>query len=292
MRLGAQMSASGGVFKAFARADEAGCETVMVYTKSNRQWRAKPLDEKAIGKYKQEAEKYAGKVDPLVVHAAYLINVASPKPDLWEKSRNALRDEIERVETLGAELMVFHPGSHVGEGEEAGLARIAKAFNEVLRDTAGFKMRVCLETMAGQGTNLGAKFEHFAYLLNEVSQPERLAVCFDTCHVFAAGYDIRSAEAYAATMDEFDRVVGLDQIKCFHFNDSKFELGKRKDRHAHIGQGFIGTAGFANFVNDARWADHPAHLETPKVEKHDDGTETEMDGVNLATLRSLINSDG
>ena len=287
MRLGAQMSAAGGVFKAFARADEVGCETVMVYTKSNRQWRAKPLDEKVIGKYKQEAEKYAGQVDPLVVHAAYLINVASPKPDLWAKSRDALRDEIERVEALGAELMVLHPGSHVGEGEAAGLERIAKALNEVIGDTAGFKMKICLETMAGQGTNLGAKFEHFEYLLNAMQSPERVAVCFDTCHVFAAGYDIRSAESYAATMHEFDRIVGLDQIKCFHFNDSKFELGKRKDRHAHIGQGFIGTEGFANFVNDPRWANHPAHIETPKTEKNEDGTKVEMDAVNLETLRRL-----
>ncbi len=284
MKLGAHMSAAGGVWKAFARAEEVGCETVMVYTKSNRMWRAKPIPEKDVEKFRVVSAEYASKVNPMVVHAAYLINVASPKPDLWEKSANALRDEIERVELLGIDNMVFHPGSHMGEGEEAGLERIAKALKQVIAQTPGAKARICLETMAGQGTNLGAKFEHLAYLINEVGDPSRVGVCFDTCHVFAAGYDIRTPEAYAATMEEFDRVVGLEHIHCFHFNDSKHELGSRKDRHQHIGQGFLGAQAFANFVNDPRWANHPAHLETPKVEKDDDGNEIEMDTVNLKTL--------
>jgi deoxyribonuclease-4 len=142
--------------------------------------------------------------------------------------------------------------------------------------------------MAGQGTNLGSTFEQLAYILTETDRPDRMGVCFDTCHVFAAGYDIRSAEAYATTMGTFDSVIGLDQIRCFHFNDSKHPLDSRRDRHEHIGQGFLGTDAFANFVNDPRWADHPAHLETPKTEKDDDGIETEMDPVNLQTLRDLI----
>ncbi len=288
MKLGAQMSAAGGVWKAFGRAEQAECETTMVYTKSNRQWKAKPLDEKSIAKFKTEAEKYRGKIDPLVVHAAYLINIASPKPELWEKSRDALRDELDRAEQLGLELVVLHPGSHMGEGEEAGLARIAKALREVTADTAGYQTRVCLELMAGQGTNLGAKFEHLAYLLNEVDAPDRMGVCFDTCHVFAAGYDFRSAENYAAMIAELDNTIGLEQIKVFHFNDSKHELGSLRDRHEHIGEGFIGAEGFAHFVNDPRWKDHPAVLETPKKIKGDDRDEFAIDKMNLDRLRALI----
>lgn len=288
MKLGAQMSAAGGVWKAFGRAEKVECETTMVYTKSNRQWNAKPLDEKTIAKFKEEAEKYRGKIDPLVVHAAYLINVASPKPDLWEKSRNALRDELDRAEQLGLELVVMHPGSHMKAGEEAGLERIAKALREVTAETAGYKTRVCLELMAGQGTNLGAKFEHIAYLLDAVDAPDRMGVCFDTCHVFAAGYDFRTPETYEEMIAELDRVIGLEPIKMFHFNDSKHELGSLRDRHEHIGEGFIGDAGFASFVNDPRWADHPAILETPKKIKGDDRDEFAIDQMNLDRLRALI----
>lgn len=288
MRLGAQVSAAGGVYNAFERGAEIGADTVMVYTKSNRQWAAKALTPLEIERCQAQAQAYAGRVDPLVVHAAYLINVASPDADLWQKSLNALRDELERAAALGVELLVFHPGSHMGEGEAAGLARIARALSQALADTAGSRTRICLETMAGQGSNLGHKFEHLQVLLDSVARPERMGVCFDTCHVFAAGYDIRTPEAYAATMAQFDAIVGLDQIYCFHFNDSKHELGSLRDRHEHIGKGHIGAQGFANFVNDPRWATHPAHLETPKSETEDDGREIEMDPVNLASLRGLI----
>lgn len=288
MRFGAHISASGGVYKAFARAAEVGCETLMVYTKSNRMWRAKPLDDKAISKYHEEAEKYADSIAPMIVHAAYLINLASPKPDVMANSTRAIRDEIVRADTLGVEQLVLHPGSHLGEGEDVGLRQIANALREAFDDTAGAKVRVCLETMAGQGTNLGYKFEHLAQLIDDIGRPERTAVCLDTCHIFTAGYDFRTPEQYAATMARFDETVGLDQILCFHFNDSKHDFGSRRDRHQHIGQGFIGTDGFANFVNDPRWAVHPAILETPKSEKDDDGNETEMDTVNLATLRGLV----
>ncbi len=175
----------------------------------------------------------------------------------------------------------------MGEGEEAGLERIAKALNRVIAETPEAKSRICLETMAGQGTNLGASFEHFAYLIDAVEDKSRIGVCFDTCHVFTAGYDIRSPEAYEATMAEFDRIVGLEHIRCFHFNDSKFDLGTRKDRHEHIGQGFLGSQAFANFVNDPRWQDFPAQIETPKTEKDDEGNEVEMDSINLKTLFDL-----
>lgn len=288
MRLGAQISAAGGVFKAFERAEAVGCETFMVYTKSNRQWNAKPLTEKDIAKYEEVRDAYAESIFPMVVHAAYLINLASPDPAIWKKSADAIRDEIERAEAFGVEYLVMHPGSHMSASIEEGMDNIVRALRQVSAETPGYHVRVCLENMAGQGTNLGYTFEQLAYILTETDVPERMGVCFDTCHVFAAGYDIRSAEAYAETMDTFDRVVGLDQIRCFHFNDSKYPLDSRRDRHEHIGQGYLGTEAFANFVNDPRWAGHPAHLETPKTEKDDDGNETEMDPVNLQTLRDLI----
>lgn len=288
MRLGAHMSAAGGVYKAFARGQEAGCDSILVFTKSNRQWKAKPLTEKDAANYKKAAEKHAH-IHPVAVHASYLINVGSPDPELWEKSYQALKDEVERAAFLGIPLLTFHPGAHMKGGEESGLANIARALTRLLAETAvsAPNTTVCLETMAGTGTTLGYKFEQLATILEAVNNP-RLGVCFDTCHVFAAGYDIRTPEAYAATMAEFDRIIGLEQIKCFHLNDSKHDLGTRKDRHEHIGRGFIGEQGFANFVNDARFADLGAHLETPKSETDENGDEVEMDPVNLATLRRLI----
>ncbi len=289
MRLGAHMSAAGGLFKAFARGDEAGCDSMLVFTKSNRQWKAKPITDKDVEKYRKAAEEY-NHIYPVAVHASYLINIASPKDDLWEKSYQALKDEVERAAAFDIPLLTFHPGSFVSSDEQSGMARIARGLKRLLEETAEScsNVTVCVETMAGQGTNIGRSFEQLATILSQVGDNKRLGVCFDTCHVFAAGYDIRTPETYAETMAAFDKTVGLDKIKCFHLNDSKHELGSNKDRHEHIGQGFIGTSGFANFVNDSRWASHPAHLETPKTEEDEDGNEIEMDPVNLKALRDLI----
>ncbi len=289
MRLGAQVSTAGGLFKAFQRGDEIGCDSIMVFTKSNRQWKAKPLEEKDIAKYKQVTADFAH-IQPVAIHASYLINVGSSDEALWEKSYQALKVEVKRAEALEIPLLTFHPGAYIKADEATGLANIARALSRLMEETAGFKSIVCLETMAGTGTTLGFRFEQLAYLLKN-GQPaggDRLGVCFDTCHVFSAGYDIRSPEAYEVTISEFDRLVGIEHIRCFHLNDSKHELGARKDRHDHIGRGFIGLEGFANFVNDQRWIDHPAHLETPKKEDDEDGNEIEMDPVNLRTLRSLL----
>ena len=288
MRIGAHMSAAGGLFKAFKRADEAGCESMLVFTKSNRQWKAKPITEKDVEKYKQEAEKYSH-ITPVAVHASYLINLGSPDEALWEKSYLALRDEVDRAAAFDIPFITFHPGSFMKSDVESGLERIAKGLRRLVGETAvtAPNTAICIETMAGQGTNMGAAFEHLAYLLENGGPSDRLGVCFDTCHVFAAGYDFRTTETYEATMSEFDRVVGLDNIKCFHFNDSKFDLGERKDRHAHIGQGKIGADAFSFFLNDPRWANHPAHLETPKKEEDEEGNEIEMDPINIQTLRDL-----
>ncbi len=289
MRLGAHISTAGGVYRAFARAADVGCDTMLVFTKSNRQWKAKPLTEKDIESYQQTAAEYDN-IFPVAVHASYLINIASPDSELWEKSYQALKVEVERAAAFGIPLLTFHPGSYTSTDEQTGLAAIAAGLRRLLQETADSApdTTICLETMAGQGTNLGFRFEHLAQLLQETGDDPRLGVCFDTCHVFAAGYDIRTPEAYEATLAEFDRVVGLQQIKVFHFNDSKFGLGERKDRHAHIGEGHIGLQGFANFINDPRWAGHAAHIETPKKEKDEEGNEVEMDPVNMATLRSLV----
>jgi deoxyribonuclease IV len=289
MRLGAHISSAGGVYKAFARADEVGCDTMLVFTKSNRRWHAKPLTEKDISAYQTAQDEYEN-IFPVAVHASYLINIASPDSEIWEKSYKALKVEVERAGALGIPLITFHPGSYVSSDEHAGLAAIAGGVQRLLEETADSapETTICLETMAGQGTNLGNRFEHLAQVLEACGDSSRLGVCFDTCHVFAAGYDIRTPETYEATLDEFDRVVGLSQIKVFHFNDSKYDLGEGKDRHEHIGEGYIGLQGFANFINDPRWKDHAAHIETPKKEKDDQGNEIEMDPVNLAALHDLV----
>ena len=289
MRLGAHISSAGGVYNAFARGADIGCDTMLVFTKSNRQWKAKPLTEKDISSYQEAAVEY-DTIFPVAVHASYLINIASPDSEIWEKSYQALKVEIERAGALGIPLITFHPGSYMSTDEQTGLAAIAQGLRRLLDETADSASgtTVCLETMAGQGTNLGYRFEHLAQILDDCGGDPRLGVCLDTCHVFAAGYDIRTPETYEATLAEFDRVAGLEQIKVFHFNDSKFGLGERKDRHAHIGEGFIGLQGFANFINDPRWAGHAAHIETPKKEKDDEGNEVEMDPVNMAALRGLV----
>lgn len=289
MKLGAQVSVSGGLYNAFGNAEAIGAETLMFYTRSNRQWKAKPISEKDQDRYKEVAASYAGRIDSAVVHANYLMNLASPEPEKWDKSYTAMIDEITRTGQIGVTNMVFHPGSHMKSGEDVGCAKIAVGLKRALAETADTSpnVTVCLETMAGQGTNLGYKFEHLASILEEVDDP-RLGVCFDTCHVFTAGYDLRTPEAYDKTMQEFDRLIGLDKIKCFHFNDTKFDLGSRKDRHQHIGQGFLGTEAFANFVNDSRFADHPAHLETPKSIDDEEGNSIDADPINLAILRGLI----
>jgi len=293
MRLGAHISAAGGLYKAFERAANIDCETMLVFTKSNRMWKAKPLTEEDISSYGEHARNYAH-VAPVAVHASYLINIASSDEALWEKSRDGLRVELDRAEALGIPLLTFHPGASVTATAEVGLANISRAVREIMSETEGYQVRLCFETMAGTGTTLGSRFEELAFLLEDSSDggrnSGRLGVCFDTCHVFAAGYDIRSPESYEDTMKQFDETIGLQNIACFHFNDSKHDLGSHRDRHEHIGRGFIGVDGFANILNDPRWKDYPAHLETPKIETVDDGTETEMDPVNLATLRSLVKS--
>jgi deoxyribonuclease-4 len=259
----------------------------MLFTKNNRQWNARPISDEDLALWQQERTAYP-ELRPIAGHCSYLINIASPREELWEKSYQALKIEMERAITLEIPTLTFHPGSHTGAGEEVGLARIAAALGRLFDELDPRGTTLCLETMAGQGTNLGDRFEHLAWVLDHTPRGrERLGVCFDPCHVFAAGYDLRTPETYAATMDEFDTTIGLERLLCFHLNDSKNELGSRKDRHAHIGEGHIGLEGFANLLADPRFAEHPAHLETPKF-KEDEGEKVDMDPINLETLRNLV----
>jgi deoxyribonuclease IV len=282
MKFGAHMSTSGGLHKAFGHGERAGCDTIQIFSKNQQQWRGKPLLDEDIAQFRAEQQRTG--FGPLIVHDSYLINLASPKDDLWEKSIGAFADELERCAALGIPYLVTHPGAHTGSGEEVGLRREADALNRLFEAGTGGDTMILLETTAGQGTCLGHRFEHLATLIELVTQPERIGICVDTCHLLAAGYDIRTPEACAATFQEFDRVLGIERIKAFHLNDSQKDLGSRIDRHSHIGTGFVGLEGFRAIVNDPRFAGIPMILETPK------GDDLAEDIENLAKLRGLIQS--
>jgi deoxyribonuclease-4 len=279
---GAHMSIAGGYHKALAAAHAHGCETVQLFTKSSNQWAAKPFTDDDLSTFRQSLKDTG--LRHATAHDSYLINLASPDEALYRKSLEAFVVEVERAEALGLAYLVTHPGAATDGDEAKGLKRVAKALDEVAKRCPKAKVRVLLETTAGQGTCLGHRFEHLAKLLELVKKPERLGVCLDTCHVFAAGYGLRTPLEYKATMAEFDVVVGLDQLKAFHVNDSLKPQGSRVDRHAHIGKGEIGLEAFRSLVNDPRFRDHPMILETPKEE----GDNDDMDTVNLAALRGLV----
>lgn len=280
--LGAHMSIAGGVFNAFAHGEAFGCDTIQIFVKSSNQWKAKPLTDEEVQKFKDE-QKRTG-IEPVVAHDSYLINLGSPDPALLDKSRKAFLMEMERCEKLGIPYLVTHPGSHMGAGEEAGINKIAESINWLLERTNGFVVKIVLETTAGQGTNLGYRFEQIATLVEKSSQPDELMVCYDTCHAFAAGYDISTLEAYEKTFSEFGRIIGLKKLAVIHLNDSKKGLGSRVDRHEHIGQGMLGRNAFRFIMEDRRFKTIPKILETPK------GDDGQMDDVNLSLLRKFARS--
>jgi deoxyribonuclease-4 len=277
MRIGAHVSVAGGVWNAFANGEEMGCETLQIFTKNANRWEAKELSLEEAKKFK--AERKRTQISPVVAHDSYLINLASEDKELLKKSIAAFVDEVRRAELLGVDFLVTHMGAHLGSGQDKGLKRLAKSLDMVHRRIEGVKVKILLETTAGQGTTLGYRFEHISDVLGMVKDGRRLGVCFDTCHVFASGYDIRDEESYHKTMEEFDRVIGLRKLKVFHANDSKRELGSRVDRHEHIGKGLIGLEAFRLLVNDSRFQNHPLIIETPEAEK--------MNRMNLEVLRSL-----
>ena len=280
-KFGSHMSMAGGHDRAVRAAHAVGFASVQVFTKSNNQWRAAPLTDAHASAFRAALDE-TGVADP-VAHASYLINLGSPDDALWEKSIASLVVEVERSEALGIGDLVIHPGAHVGAGEEAGLARIARGLDEVHRRTRGVATRIALETTAGQGSCLGHRFEHLGRLLGLVEEPERLGVCVDTCHIFASGYPLGTPSEYHDTMGALDRIVGLGRVRVLHLNDSLKPLGSRVDRHAGIGRGHLGLAPFRHLVNDPRFAAIPMILETPKGE---DGGQ-DLDAVNLGVLRGL-----
>jgi deoxyribonuclease-4 len=277
MLLGAHMSIAGGLSNAFGHGEKFDCDTIQIFTKSNNQWKAKELTDEDIEKYFDE-QKRTG-INPVVAHDSYLINLGSPDENLIKKSREAFLVELERCEKLKIPFLVTHPGSHLKIGEDWGISRIADSLDWVHERTEGYNVKVALETTAGQGSNLGYKFEQIATMIERTKYSDRLAVCMDTCHVFAAGYDISIESGYKKTMSEFNRIIGLDKLAVMHLNDSKKELGSRVDRHDHIGKGFIGEDAFGFIMRDKRLKKIPKLLETPK--------EDEMDRVNLGILKKL-----
>lgn len=279
--LGAHMSIAGGLDKAIERGESIGCTAIQIFTKNSNQWYARPLQEGDISAFR--VRRHAWSKGPIFAHDSYLINLGSPDEILYQKSLNALQVEYDRCEKLGLDFLVMHPGAHVGSGEEGCLAQIARGVKQVLSHSPQVKTKILFEVTAGQGSTVGCRFEHLHTLLEKSGSPQRLGICFDTCHVFAAGYDLRTPKAYAQTMKTFDQVVGIDHIKAFHLNDSKKGLHCRVDRHEHIGKGAIGLEAFRCLMNDERFSDVPKVLETPK------GEDMAEDVMNLATLRGLMN---
>lgn len=275
--IGAHMSISGGLHLAFPRGEEVGCTAMQVFTKNASQWKAKPISDEDAQLFREAWEQ--SPIGPVIAHDSYLINLAAPDDAKWAQSKAAFADEIERCSKLGIQGLVMHPGSHLGEGEEAGLARVCAAFQEIFAATPD-DVTVLIENTAGQGTNLGWRFEHLATILDGVPGG-RFGVCFDTCHAFAAGYDVSSREGFARVMEEFDRLVGIEKIRAFHVNDAKKPLASRVDRHEQLGEGFVGRDGFKALMQDKRFYAVPKILETPKGEGND------WDLKNLALLREL-----
>lgn len=278
LRFGAHMPTAGGLHNAVTAGYKIGCDSVQLFTASPRQWSAKPPDSAAIRTFRRAVEKTG--VHPLIAHDSYLINLATQKPDLLEKSRQAFLEEMRRAEALGLDFVVTHMGAHTGAGEQAGIATLCESLNWLYRQIPNFRVQVALETTAGQGTCLGGAFEHFPQIFARVNEPERLRVCLDTCHIFVAGYDLRESACVTATLDDFDRQVGLHRLCALHANDAMKGLGSRTDRHAHIGRGTIGDAGFAALLSDPRLPDDlPIIVETPESET--------MHAVNVWHLRRL-----
>jgi deoxyribonuclease IV len=275
--LGAHISTQGGLSTIFDRAKEIDASAAALFAKNGNQWKGKVLLD-------DECRDFASKrtVQPLLTHASYLINLATTNPEFHVKSIAAMTDELDRAERLGIHAVVLHPGAHLDAGVDAGLDQIARSLDQIHAAIPDHKVVTLLETAAGQGSCLGCSFEELGRIIQLVDDKSRVGVCFDTCHVFAAGYDIRSAEGYARTIEELETHVGIENVGAFHLNDSKKPLGSRVDRHEHIGEGEIGIEAFRHLLNDRRFSRIPKVIETPKTIEH------ESDRKNLALLRSLV----
>jgi deoxyribonuclease-4 len=278
-QLGAHESVAGGLHLAFERIEKVGGEALQIFTRNQRQWNPAVLKVEEIELFRKALDKSDGM--PVASHASYLVNLATGKDELLEKSVQNLALELTRCAQLGVPYVVLHPGSHGGDGVEVGLERFVRGLDSAI-ERSGVAVQVLVETTAGQGTGLGSSFTELAYILDNSKFPELIGVCVDTCHIFAAGYELRTADGYEATVAALESSVGLDRIRFFHLNDSKKELGSRVDRHEHIGKGKIGLDGFKNLLNDKRFAGMPMTLETPKSDN------LAEDRENLQILRSLM----
>jgi len=281
--LGAHMSIAGGVGNAFLEGKKVDCDAIQIFTKSSRQWAAKPLDKDEIAQFRANRKETG--ITAVVAHDSYLLNLGSPDAGLRKRSVVAFIDEMERCEILGVTNLIAHPGAHVGAGESEGIKTIAKSLDEVHKACPKFTVKVTLEITAGQGSNLGYRFEQIGAMIDATKENDRLRVCFDTEHAFAAGYDLRTKEGYERTFSEFDQAIGIKLLAAFHLNDSKKEFHSRVDRHEHIGKGFIGVEAFRLLMNDQRFWGLPMCLETPK------GPDLKEDRENLTLLRNLIRDD-
>jgi deoxyribonuclease IV len=293
--LGAHMSIAGGVAKSIERGLSIDCTAIQIFTGYNNRWLSKAIPPEELADFRREKSQ----VGVIFAHNNYLVNLASPDPEVSRKSYHSMLEELQRAAALGLPWLVIHPGSHLGSGERGGLARIARHLNDLFTETKGSGLRVLLETTAGQGSNLGYRFEHLAEIICAIHDQERIGVCFDTCHCFTAGYDFRTPQGYQRVFEEFDRIIGMSRIMAFHLNDSKHDLGSRKDRHEHIGQGFLGLDAFRLLLNDERFVHVPMVIETPKDKGtgkdgeagKGKGIGMEEDRRNLSVLRSLIDKD-
>jgi len=272
--LRAHMSIAGGLEKALLRGDWLGCATIQIFTTSPNRWEERTLEKSEISRFSETRKRTA--IDPVISHAGYLINLASPDREIYLKSLNAMVHEIHRCEQLGVDLLVLHPGHHRGAGGEWGIARVVEALNTIHAETTGALVKIALETTAGQGTCLGSSFEEIARIMERVKENSRLAFCLDTCHVFVAGYSLRTREGYHDLFRRIDSTIGKENLMVIHLNDSKREMGTRVDRHENIGAGVIGEGLFRLIMRDASLAGIPKIIETP------------ADLENLRLLKSFV----
>jgi len=279
--LGAHIGIADGLPGAPATGRRIGCEAIQIFSKSPQMWAGPPIAPDAAEGFRAAVRSEGLKAT--AVHHGYLVNLASPKKAMLARSRKTFVDEIRRAEMLGVDALIFHPGAHLDSGREEGIRVLAESLNTTFAETAGGTVRVLLENSAGQGTSIGSSFVDLAEVLGQLDDPSRAGVTIDTCHLFASGVDIRTPELYGATMDRLDRELGCDNVRAFHLNDAKADLGSHLDRHENIGKGLIGAEGFRPLLNDPRWSSTPGYLETPLTD--DDYAAYAAD---LATLRSLL----
>lgn len=281
--LGAHVSIAGGIEKALLRGEQLGCNTIQIFTKNANQWKEKSFRQAEIDLYKDIEERT--RIAPVIAHNSYLINLATIGAELYKKSIHAMVHELERCEILGIRYLVIHPGSHQGSGEERGITNIAHALNEINEMTKGFNVTIALEMTAGQGASIGYRLEQIGQIMNRVEEESRLAFCLDTCHSFAAGYDLRLKADYDTFFRDIDETVGFEKLKIIHMNDSKRECGSRVDRHEDIGKGMIGVEPFRWIMNDEKLKHIPKIIETPRLKR---STDHKNNMLNLSVLRNFV----